>query len=174
MLDLVKTAEKMLSAFRALNPLAESVKLPRAKGHITHRNAAGQIISEEDVYNVITTAGRDFLHVQGYSTGPGANGLNYIGLSNDALSETTASTVLSNEISANGLGRQQGTVTHTVGTNTTTVDKTFTCATAPQAAQKCALFTAAAAGTMNHVLSFTPRSLQIGDTLQITITITLG
>jgi len=128
----------------------------------------------ETVHNVITDAGRDFLHAQGYSTGPGANGLNYIGLSNDALTETTASTTLSNEIAANGLSRAIGAYAHTNGTNTTTVTKTFTCATGAQAAQKAALFTASSGGTMNHALAFTQRSLQIGDTLQVQFTITLG
>lgn len=129
----------------------------------------------ELVWNVITTAGRDFLHLQGYgSSGLGANGLNYIALSNDTLTETSASTTLSTEITANGLARAQGTVAHTTGTNTSTVDKTFTCSTSAQAAQKAALFTAISVGIMNHALSFTQRSLQVGDTLEITYTITLG
>lgn len=155
--------------------LPETVKLPRASAHVVHRSADGTILGEETVHNVITNAGRDFLHLQGYgTTGLGANGLNYIALSNDTLTETTASTTLSTEIVANGLTRAQGTVNHTVGTNTTTVSKVFTCATAPQAAQKAALFTASSSGTMNHALAFTQRSLQIGDTLTITFTITLG
>lgn len=129
----------------------------------------------EEVENLITNAGRDFLHTQGYGTsGLGSNGLNYIALSNDAVTENSASTTLSNEIAANGLARAQGTVAHTAGTNTTTVDKTFTCATASQAAQKAALFTASSSGTMNHVLGFTQRTLQVGDTLDVTFTITLG
>lgn len=136
---------------------------------------SAELVWEGDALNVITNAGRDFLHVQGYgSSGLGANGLNYIALSNDALTETTASTTLSTEITTNGLGRAQGTVAHTGGTNTTTVSKTFTCATAAQAAQKAALFTAVSAGTMNHALAFTQRSLQVGDTLAVTFTITLG
>jgi hypothetical protein len=178
--------------------LDEHVKLPRAKAFVQHLrpkldewgvpipiklDAVGapiidenvEVLGEETVHNVITTAGRDFLHTQGYgSSGLGANGLNYIALSNDTLTETSASTTLSNEIAANGLSRAQGTVNHTTGTNTTTVAKTFTCATAPQAAQKAALFTASSSGTMNHALAFTQRSLQIGDTLAITFTITLG
>ncbi len=178
--------------------LTEIVQLPRAKAHIQHLrprlDAAGvpipfrfdettglpiidenvELLGEETVHNVITNAGRDFLHTQGYGTAAQANGLNYIALSNDALTETTASTVLSTEIAANGLARAIGTVAHTTGTNTTTVSKTFTCATAAQAAQKAALFTAAAAGTMNHALAFTQRSLQIGDTLACTFTITVG
>lgn len=164
--------------------LSESMPLPRARAVIVHRrpvawDAAGlptrfQELGREEVHNVITTVGRDFIHTQSYGTGPAANGLNYIGLSNDALTETSASTVLSNEIAANGLARAIGAVAHTVGTAVTTVDKTFTCTTAPQAAQKAALFTAGAAGTMNHALAYTQRSLQIGDTLQVTFTITIG
>lgn len=133
------------------------------------------LLWEEEVHNVVPTAGRDFLHVQGYSTASGvACGFNYVALSNDTLTETTASTVLSNEIVANGLSRAQGTVAHTNGTNTTTVTKIFTCTTTSQAAQKAALFNASSSGTMCHVLSFTQRTLQVADTLTIVFTITLG
>jgi len=128
----------------------------------------------ELVWNVITTAGRDYLHLQGYGTsGLGTNGLNFIGLSNDTLTETTASTTLSNEITLNGLGRAAGSYAHTGGTNTTTVSKVFT-ATGTQSAQKAALFTAVSAGTMNHALAFTQRNLVNTDTLTVTFTITLG
>lgn len=137
--------------------------------------ASFDLLSEDEAWNLITNAGRDFLHLQGYGTsGLGANGLNYIALSDDTVTETATSTVLSNEIVANGLSRAQGTVAHTATTNTTTVDKTFTCTTTTQKAQKAALFTASSAGTMNHVLSFTERTLVPGDTLEVTFTITLG
>jgi hypothetical protein len=133
-----------------------------------------EVVSVEETYNVITTAGRDFLHLQGYGTsGLGTNGLNYIALSNDTLTETSASTTLSTEIAANGLTRAQGTYAHTGGTNTTTIQKVFT-ATGAQSAQKAALFTASSSGTMNHALSFTQRTLANTDTLTITFTITLG
>jgi hypothetical protein len=168
--------------------LGDAVVLQRARGVIEHRRprrwlsdgspdpSSYELVGEpEVVWNVITNAGRDFLHVQGYgSSGLGANGLNYIGLSNDVVSENAASTTLSNEIAANGLSRAQGTVNHVAGTNTTTIGKTFTCATAQQSARKAALFTAASNGTMNHVLGFTPRTLEPGDTLTVTFTITLG
>lgn len=132
------------------------------------------LISDETTWNVITNSGRDFLHTQGYATaGIGTNGLNYIALSNDTLTETATSTTLSTEIAANGLARAQGTVNHTAGTNTTTVSRTFN-ATGTQSCQKAALFTAAAAGTMNHALAFTQRNLVNGDSLQVTFTITLG
>lgn len=130
---------------------------------------------EELLFNLITNVGRQFLHKQGYGTsGLGTNGLNYIALSNDTVTETAASTTLSNEIAANGLTRAQGTVVLASGAgNQTTVDKTFT-ASGTQSAQKSSLFDAGAAGTMNHVLGFTQRNLITNDTLQITFTITLG
>ncbi len=175
----MRTLQSLLS--KAMNLLAknrvgvhEHVLLPRASALIEHRNAKGELLHSEVSHNVITTAGRDFLHQQGYKdTGLGSNGLNYIALSNDTVSETSASTTLSNEIAANGLSRAQGTYAHTSGTNTTTISKTFT-ASGTQSAQKAALFTASSAGTMNHVLAFTQRALANGDTLAVTFTITLG
>lgn len=164
------------------NTLNDFLPIGRASLDIKHervrRKGALFVMEEvgksERVWNLITNAGRDFLHLQGYGTaGLGANGLNYIALSNDTVTETATSTTLSNEITLNGLGRAQGTYAHTGGTNTTTVSRVFT-ATGTQSAQKAALFTASSAGTMNHVLGFTQRSLINGDTLSLTFTITLG
>lgn len=164
------------------NALNEFFPIGRASLNIKHQRVRRKgslfvledVTPEEKVWNLITNAGRDYLHLQGYgSSGLGANGLNYIALSNDTVTETAVSTTLSNEITLNGLGRAQGTYSHTAGTNTTTVSRVFT-ATGSQSAQKAALFTAAAAGTMNHVLGFTQRSLINGDTLSLTFTITLG
>ena len=193
MRDLIRSAaEKMFAgAMMKSTRLTRHLPIGRASMTVKHfrpsdfkKNDAGVLIpvarsyemvdEPETVWNLITNAGRDFLHLQGYgTTGLGANGLNYIGLSNDTVTETNASTVLTNEITLNGLGRAVGAVVHTAGTNTTTVDKTFT-ASGTQSAQKAALFTASSSGIMNHVLAFTQRSLISSDTLQITFTITLG
>lgn len=128
----------------------------------------------DENWNVKTNVGTVFIHTQSYGTSPGSNGLNYIALSNDTLTETATSTTLSTEITTNGLGRAIGTVVLPTGSGTsTTVDKTFT-ATGAQSAQKAALFTAVSVGTMNHVLAFTQRSLISGDTLEITYTLTIS
>ena len=133
-----------------------------------------ETVGDETRTNVKTNVGIDFTHLQTYgSSGLGSNGLNYIALSNDTLTETSTSTTLSTEIAANGLTRAQGTVAHTAGTTTTTVAKTFT-ATGSQSAQKAALFTAASVGTMNHALAFTGRSLISGDTLTVTFSLTIS
>jgi hypothetical protein len=131
------------------------------------------VLWEDDALNVKTTAGIDFIFAQSYSTSTGANGLNYIALSNDSLTETSGSTTLSTEIAANGLTRAQGTYAHSNGASTATVSHTFTCATSSQACQKAALFTASSSGTMNHALSFTQRTLQVGDSIAVTFTITI-
>jgi hypothetical protein len=200
--QLIRTAERMAAAAFLRSPLKDFIPIGRASMRVTHKRPTdfkkdvatglfmpvpesvkivrrdGALVDREEteeVWNLITNAGRIFLHKQGYdSSGLGANGLNYIALSNDAVTENAASTTLSNEIAANGLSRAQGTVTLPTGAgNQTTVDHTFT-ASGSQSAQKAALFTANVAGTMNHVLGFTQRNLITNDTLQITFTITLG
>jgi len=158
---------------RCCADLGEGVKVARAVGHIQHIRD-GKVIWEERDLNVKTTAGIDFMFAQCYGTSAQANGLNYIALSNDTLTETTASTVLSNEITANNMGRAIGAYSHTGGASTATISKTFTCQTGAQSAQKAALFSAASVGTMNHVLAFTQRALQVNDQLAVTFTLTLS
>ena len=170
-MDMLAAVRKLLNKRKVLG---ETVVLQRARADIEHRNASGKLLWKGHAHNLITNAGRDFLHQQGYAaSGLGTVGLCYIALSNDTVGETASSTTLSTEITTNGLGRAVGTVAHTAGTNTSTISRTFT-ASGTQSAQKAALFTASSAGTMNHVLSFTQRNLISGDTLAITFTITLG
>jgi hypothetical protein len=168
-----KAAGRILVGTKACPALDESVKVHRAMGRVRHIRD-GVVLSDETIYNVKTTAGIDFTFAQTYGTSAQANGLNYIALSNDTLTETSASTTLSTEITANGLGRAIGTYAHTGGAATATISKTFTCATGAQSAQKAALFSASTAGTMHHALAFTQRALQIGDQLAVTFTITLS
>ncbi len=157
---------------QAATGLGEGLRLHRAHMHLVHKRG-DKVISERDAYNVVTKAQIDFMFAQAYSTSTGANGLNYIALSNDSLTETSTSTTLSSEITTNGLGRAQGTYAHTAAAATATVSKTFT-ASGTQACQKAALFSAASTGTMGHALSFTSVSMITGDTLAITFTITLS
>jgi hypothetical protein len=184
--SIIRTAEELGASVLLKSGLREDLPIGRASMTVQHRRAYDyddergiylfkNVDEPETVWNLITNAGRIFLHSQGYgTTSLAANGLNYIALSNDTVGETSSSTTLSNELAASGLTRAQGTVTLPTGTgNQTTVDKTFT-ATGTVSAQKAALFSAASSGTMNHVLGFTQRNLINADTLQITYTITLG
>ena len=184
--SLIRTAEKLGATVALKSGLRDFLPIGRASMTVSHKRAYdfddesglylyAEVDEPETVWNLITNAGRIFLHSQGYgTTSLSANGLNYIALSNDTVTEIATATTLTNEIAANGLTRAIGTVTLPPGSgNQTTVDKTFT-ATGTVSAQKAALFTASSAGTMNHVLGFTQRNLINADTLQITYTITLG
>lgn len=174
--QLLSVAEKIMSNYHATpSGLNSELKLGRAEATIEHHSADGTLLNTETVHNLIINAGRVQYHTQLFgTTGLATNGHNYIALSNDTATETAASTTLSNEITLNGLGRAQGTVTLPTGSGTqTTISKVFT-ATGTQSAQKMALFNASSAGVMNHVLSFTQRNLISGDTLTITVTITLA
>jgi len=126
-------------------------------------------------HNLLTDAGRDFLHLQGYeTTGLGSNGLNYIAVSTDGTAPADGDTTLTSEITTGGLSRVQGTVAHTVATAITTVITTFTASATHTSVQKSALFSAASVGTMGHEAIFSSVSLIANDQLQITWTITLN
>lgn len=138
--------------------------------------------SEEEVANLITNGGRVTVHTYIYGTAAqrasaslGADGLSYIGLSNDATAPAAGDTALTAELSGNGLSRAQGVVTLPVGAGTiTTVSRVFTYSGgAPQGVQKTALFDAASAGHMAHEILFTPRTLNTNDTLTVTFSITV-
>lgn len=132
-------------------------------------------IVEEEVHNLLTDDGRDFLHQQGYeTTGLGTNGANYIALTSDTGTPAVTDTTLASEITTGGLARAQGTVAHTTGATTTTIQYTFTATATHSAVQKSGLFTAASAGIMVHEASFMSVNLQSNDQLQITWTITLS
>ncbi len=161
-------------------PLPGAVLLVHVERAYDYDEARGlwlykQVEADEEVHNLITTAGRDQLHLQGYgTTGLATNGFNYIALSNDATAPAVGDTVLAGELSGSGLSRVQGVVAHAAGTNQTTISNTFTYTGASQAIQKTALFNAAASGTMNHEIAFTQRTLFTNDTITLTFTITLG
>lgn len=151
--------------------LYEHIARPRAVAVLEHYRG-GVLLARVVGHNIVTNAGLDFMHTQAY--GPASpNGLNYMALSPDPVTETTASTTLSSEIAGGGLARAGGTFMHTPGTNVSTIQRTFT-ATLAQLVQKAALFDAPALGTMNHVLGFTPINLVAADILTVVFTITFG
>src|SRR2546428_6162617 len=103
---------------------------------------------EEDKKNLFTNAGHDFIAQQGYATsGLSTNGANWVALSDDTGIPAITDTVLAGEITTNGLQRSQGTYAHTIGTNVTTITKTFT-ATATQSSRKPGLLLASVDSTL--------------------------
>jgi len=173
MRDNTSHSEKIGSGFQAASAATEHHQLARAVGHIQHIRD-GKVIWEGRSLNVKTKAGIDYILAQAYGTSAAGAGLNYICLSDDTVTETADSTTLSNEITANCLGRAQATYAHTNGTGTATLTKTFT-ATGSQSCRKAAVFSASSNGTMTHVLALEQqRSLISGDSLVVTLTLGLS
>lgn len=150
-------------------------------GYVTitkNKGKENEIIVQEDIKNLLTTSGRDFFHAQDYTnTSAGTKGGNAIALSLDATNPAAGDTTLVGEITADGLTRVQASViSHTVGTNVTTLENTFT-ATAPFVnLHKSGLFNQnTIGGQMTHASQFTADvTLAIGDTITVTWTLTLG
>lgn len=141
-----------------------------------------QVGVDEEVDNILTDAGRRTLHTYIYGTAAqritaslGAGGLNYIGLSNNGSAPAASDTTLTAELTTDGLGRAQGTVTLPVSSGTITqIQNTFTYSgVGTQEVQKTALFDASSAGNMAHEILFTQRSLATNDTLTLTFSIGL-
>ena len=130
----------------------------------------------KDKHNLLTNSGRDWMHAQVYTnTSAGTRGAGYIGLSSNTGTPAATDTTLAGEITANGLQRiDAGTKTHTGGTNSTTIQHTFTASAVHTAVVKASLFNAATNGYMAHINTFTAVTLQASDTLQVTWTVTLG
>lgn len=158
---------------------------------VTVTRDGNEIYRHED-HNLITTVGKDFISAQLGSTTPGTNGANYIGLSTNTKAPSVLDTCISTtdggstsaEITSGGLARSQGAYAHTAGTNTYTITEPFTASATHTNVQKAGLFSANVGGadtcaggddgTMMAENTFTPVTLNSGDQLTITWTITLS
>lgn len=122
--------------------------------------------------NLLTNAGRDFACAQAYGT-PGA-AAQYIALSTNTGGASTSHTSLADEIATGGLERAIGAYAHTGGTATCTISKTFTASATHTAVQLGGLFNASSSGTLVHENTFTAATLLSGDTLAVTVAITVS
>jgi len=119
-----------------------------------------------------TTCGMKYIGLSAGTTAPAA-GDAVTGATNGDCGKPTDS-----EITANGEARALGTVTDISGGTgaTSTVVKTFTDTTTSQAVAKACLLNQSTQGNANNVqlaaATFTSVTLQIGDTIQITWTLT--
>lgn len=140
---------------------------------IKRANGTVELICRDNP-NLLTTAGKDWIHGQIYSSGT-TDEAKYIALSSNTGGSSAAHTSVAGEIvDANGLARAAGTVTHTPGTSITTISKTFTASGTYTAVQLCGLLTATSVGTLVHENTFTPVNLESADQLTISWTITLA
>lgn len=128
----------------------------------------------KDKHNLGTDAGEDWLHAQLYTnTSAGTRGAGYIAVSSNASGASASHTTLAGEITTGGLARADATTKdHTPGSNTTTIEHTFTASATHTDVQLSALFNASSSGTMAHEATFTATTLQSNDQLKVTWTIT--
>ena len=125
-----------------------------------------------------TNAGTDFqsrVMLDTASTGTGLYAAsNYIALTENSTAPAVADTALTGELTASGLQRQQATYGHTIGTNTTTLTKTFTSSDATsRVISKAGLLNASSTGTLSFSTAVpSPPTLVSGDSIAITWTFT--
>jgi hypothetical protein len=123
-----------------------------------------------------TNAGQDFQYNVMANSGSNGTGAfapaNYIALTTNATAPNVTDTALANELVA-GLARViASTISHTTGTNTYQLQKTFT---SDQSAtvNKIGIFNASSTGTLVFETTITAATLVSGDQLQITETVTM-
>ena len=157
----------------------QMIEEPLIKGYVTVIKNVGR--PDEQVLclnkpNLLTNGGRDWMIAQVYTnTSAGTRGSGFIALTSDTGSPAAGDTALASEITTGGLARADATTkSHTGGTNSTTIQHTFTASATHTAVQKSGLFNASSGVTLSHENTFTAVTLQSSDTLQVTWTTTLG
>ena len=170
-----ENCETIVEQNRALH---EDTKINGYVTVIKNKGKWNEEIIQTDKPNLLTTSGRDFFHNQDYTnTSAGTKGSNAMAISAEATNPVAGDTTLVGEITTGGLTRVQATtITHTVSTNVTTLAVTYTATAIHTALHKAGLFNQnTIGGQMTHASEFTADvTLQIGDTLTVTWTLTLG
>jgi len=127
--------------------------------------------------NLLTNNGRDLFHQQCYTnTSNGTRGAGYVALTTDTAAASASDTSLAQELASNGFSRADATTkSHTNGTNSSTIEHTFTSSGTVSNIHKSGTFNNASSTTLCHEAVFgTDASLISGDTLKVTWTLNLG
>lgn len=129
--------------------------------------------------NLLTNAGRDQFHSQVYIETNSAlteRAAGYIAVTTDTAAASASDTTLAQELASLGMTRADATTkTHTGGTNSSTIEHTFTASGTVTAVNKSATFDFSTGGNMAHEAVFgSTATLVSGDTLKVTWTLNLG
>ena len=126
--------------------------------------------------NLLTNNGRDQFHALVYTnTAAGTRGFGYIAVTTDTANPAAGDTALTGELAASGFTRADATTkTHSAGTNSTTIEHTFTASGTVNSIVKSGTFNNASGTVLAHEATFTSASLISGDTLKVTWTLNLG
>ncbi len=180
--DLLETAEISENCQTIVDQNRSQVDDTKINGYVTvikNKGKWNEQVIQKDKPNLLTLDGRDFFHSQDYiSTTPLSKGSNAVAVSADSDNPVEADTVLVGEITGGGLVRAQaGDIIHTPSSNVTTIGITFTATQQHLDVHKAALFNdnTPVSGIMTHASEFVADvTLQNGDTLTVTWTLTLG
>lgn len=142
----------------------------------------GKVISEQTNHNIKTTGGVDAIFQAVMNTQPAV--FKYLYLSTDSASPAAgdcaagaANCTLASVLTTNGMAPATGTFAHTNGASTATLTYTWTAVTSSTSnVQKAAICNnvTPGSGTCAFENTFTPVSLNVGDQLQLTWTITIS
>lgn len=178
MIENVSSHDKLKSTIHKSRGLNENMMVNGFLTIIKNKGRADEKIIQRMNPNLLTTSGRDFFHAQLYTNvAVGTKGGNAIAVSDDATNPVAGDTTLVGEITTGGLTRvQASTISHTLGTNVTTLEEIFLASAVFTNIHKAALFNQdTIGGQMTHAREFDADvDLQIGDTLTVKWTLTLG
>lgn len=173
--EISENCETILEQNRSIH---ENTKINGYVTVIKNKGKWNEEVIQKDVPNLLTTSGRDFFHAQDYTnTAAGTKGSNGMAISADVANPVAGDTELVGEITTDGLTRVQATtITHVALSNVTTLAVTYTAGAIFVDLHKAGLFNQnIIGGQMTHASEFTADvTLQIGDTLTVTWTLTLG
>ena len=128
--------------------------------------------------NLLTNNGRDVFHQLCYTnTAAGTRGFGYVALTTDTTAANASHTALQGtELAANGFSRADATTkSHSAGTNSSTIEHTFTASGTVNLIHASGTFNNASSTVLGHEAVFgTDASLISGDTLKVTWTLNLG
>ena len=145
---------------------------------ISNNYTGWAIVGKPWYENLLTNNGRDTMHQLCYiSTAASIRGFGVIALSANSGSPAAGDTLLTTELSVNGMARAEaGTKTHTNGTNQSVVEHTFTANANFTDVRLSGLFdtTTTDTTTLSHEASFASVTLATSDLLKITWTLNLG
>jgi hypothetical protein len=131
----------------------------------------------ENKKNLLTNPGRDWMHSQVYTnTATGTRASGFISASSDATAPNAADVAVAGELAVSGFTRADAvTKTHTVGTNSTLIEHTFTASGTVTAIQKTGLhYASSGSNNLTHENTIISADVVSGDTLKISWTVNLG
>lgn len=133
------------------------------------RGPDGELKWQEDIRNLITNAGFDFIAAAMFASSQ-PDAMSHIAIGSGATAPAVADTAMQTE-----LARGAANYAHSAGTKVSTLTREFAAGTGTGTVREVGVFNAASGGTMlAHAALGSPRTKGASDSLRITYTFTLS